>query len=391
MITRIEIDGFKSFRDFTLDVPPLLALVGPNASGKSNLLDAIDLASSYWSAGHFDDAFLRPRRGKPQELFHRRADGHALQCLRIALDTISDTPHGPIALRFVVTADMEAGRLDSAGSGVRYLDLAQWTWLSDDARARLEHTRQVVTDAGRFHANEPGMNVAGQTFGSVARSWHIHSPEPAAMRSAVPVADQRALTETADNLAAVLARLTEAERRELEIDLAALVPGVVGVEPVLDERDQEWSFDIVVEGGQRQPSRLASDGTLRVLALLAALHDPESAGVLLIEEIENGLHPSRLAELLRRMQEHVTELDDPFSRPLRQIILTSHSPVVLSELCRHRPDSVHFLDTVTRIDPNEGTSQVTVARPVRERGEPGTFVSQRQVRQYLGTVRQVAG
>jgi predicted ATPase len=41
MITRIEIDGFKSFLDFHLDVPPLLALVGPNAGGKSNLLDAI--------------------------------------------------------------------------------------------------------------------------------------------------------------------------------------------------------------------------------------------------------------------------------------------------------------------------------------------------------------
>ncbi|SDK12825.1 AAA family ATPase [Nonomuraea jiangxiensis] len=41
MLTRIEIDGFKSFLDFGLDVPPFLALVGPNSSGKSNLLDAL--------------------------------------------------------------------------------------------------------------------------------------------------------------------------------------------------------------------------------------------------------------------------------------------------------------------------------------------------------------
>lgn len=44
MLTRIEIDGFKSFLDFTLDVPPFLALVGPDASGESNLLDALAFA-----------------------------------------------------------------------------------------------------------------------------------------------------------------------------------------------------------------------------------------------------------------------------------------------------------------------------------------------------------
>jgi predicted ATPase len=46
VLTRIEIDGFKSFADFSLDVPPFLAIVGPNASGKSNLFDAIQFLSS---------------------------------------------------------------------------------------------------------------------------------------------------------------------------------------------------------------------------------------------------------------------------------------------------------------------------------------------------------
>ena len=45
MITRIEIDGFKSFADFSLGVPPFLLLVGANASGKSNLLDALRLTA----------------------------------------------------------------------------------------------------------------------------------------------------------------------------------------------------------------------------------------------------------------------------------------------------------------------------------------------------------
>ncbi|MEV0312150.1 AAA family ATPase [Nonomuraea fuscirosea] len=76
MLTRIEIDGFKSFLDLTLDVPPFHALVGPNASGKSNLLDALAFARETIGAGlpHIRggaDPLLDARRGKPQELFHQ--------------------------------------------------------------------------------------------------------------------------------------------------------------------------------------------------------------------------------------------------------------------------------------------------------------------------------
>lgn len=45
LITRIEIDGFKSFRQFSLDLEPFQVIVGPNAAGKSNLLDALRFLS----------------------------------------------------------------------------------------------------------------------------------------------------------------------------------------------------------------------------------------------------------------------------------------------------------------------------------------------------------
>jgi AAA15 family ATPase/GTPase len=120
------------------------------------------------------------------------------------------------------------------------------------------------------------------------------------------------------------------------------------------------------------------------------LHDPDHSGSLLIEEIENGLHPSRLAELLRRIQERVTDFGEAESlhRPLRQVILTSHSPVVVSELYRLRPESLLFMDTAVRVDPErDRVSRVTVAKPVRDEGEPGTYVSPRQVRKFLSTVQ----
>jgi predicted ATPase len=212
------------------------------------------------------------------------------------------------------------------------------------------------------------------------------------MRGLASAADVKPLARDGRNLAAVLGRMRESGAfGDLTVDLVALIPDVVEIVPELDEKRQEWSFDLVIDGQGTVPSTLLSDGTLRMLGLLAALHDPDHAGVLMIEEIENGLHPGRLAELLRRIQERVTDLDDPASvdRPLRQVILTSHSPVVVSELYRMRPESLIFLDTAVRVDPDhERVSRVTVAKPVRAEGEPGRYVSPRQVRQYLGVVRQ---
>lgn len=169
-----------------------------------------------------------------------------------------------------------------------------------------------------------------------------------------------------------------------------MIPGVMKVVPELNEKRQEWSFDLVIDRQGSVPSTLLSDGTLRVLGLLAALHDPDHAGVLMVEEIENGLHPSRLAELLRRIQRQVTDLSDAESmdRPLRQVILTSHSPVVISELYRTRPESLVFMDSVLRIDPDhDRVSRVSVAKPVHDDGEPGMYVSPRQVRKYLSTAQ----
>ena len=45
MITKLEIDGFKSFRDFSIEFSPFTVVAGKNASGKSNLFDALELLS----------------------------------------------------------------------------------------------------------------------------------------------------------------------------------------------------------------------------------------------------------------------------------------------------------------------------------------------------------
>jgi hypothetical protein len=152
---------------------------------------------------------------------------------------------------------------------------------------------------------------------------------------------------------------------------------------VFDERQVVLLFDILVDH-EPMPARLASDGTLRVLALLAALYDQSSSGLLMVEEIENGLHPSRLGELLERIAQRVGVT----GKAWRQVILTTHSPVVVSTLYQTAPGALAFLDSAWRTGGGNPQSRVTVAKPVSDEGEPGTFVSPRQVRTYLSAVGQ---
>ncbi|GIH60193.1 AAA family ATPase [Microbispora siamensis] len=392
MITRIEIDGFKSFLDFKLDVPPFLALVGPNSSGKSNLFDALEyLRNTNWGD---EDSLLASRRGRPHELFHRVSKGRPVTWFEVHALTVTTIGNGLFTDWHGSGADLgEDGipislALDRPES-VDVLDgLSPWR-IEKHAEAALEMARALRV----LDEEKSGPRHYLRLQRSELDSWRLHQPDPDRLRGWSSAADHGPLRADGSNLATVLGRLkTQGAIEELLVDLVALIPDLTGIEPILDERRQEWTFDVLVDGQGAIPSTLLSDGTLRVIALLAALHDPDHAGVLLIEEIENGLHPSRLAELLRRIQGRVTDLNDPecVNRPLRQVILTTHSPVVVSELYRLRPDALVFLDTAVRVDPdNDRISRVTVAKPVRSEGEPGTFVSPRQVRKYLSAVGEV--
>ncbi|WP_326635706.1 hypothetical protein OIE67_00950 [Nonomuraea fuscirosea] len=152
MLTRIEIDGFKSFLDFTLDVPPFLALVGPDASGESNLLDALAFAREAIGAGlpHIRggaDPLLDARRGMPQELFHQ--------------------PSGrPPVSRFAVRVEAEVGV-----EGRR-----------EDVRAVMEARRESGDWSFEVLPEGSGQKV----WPYEVASWHFHVPDPQAMRRPPP-------------------------------------------------------------------------------------------------------------------------------------------------------------------------------------------------------------
>jgi predicted ATPase len=332
VITRIEIDGFKSFVDFSLDVPPFLVVMGENAGGKSNLVDGLVLLAGSTRSAEMFDAGLGANRGIPAEFFHQYEDGTRVDSLRVAVRSAD-------AQMTAVTA-------------------------SRDADGRM-------------------LQATVEKSGGLPVSWVALGVVPAAMRDRGLVSDRRPLQPDGSNLAAVLGRIGQDEYpwQELLADAVALLPELRDIR-VAQSRDF-WDLELKARGSGWMSVRAASDGTLRVLALLAAAHDRIRCELLIVDEVENGLHPSRLAELIRRLRA-ISQTWIETGLP-RQMILTTHSPVALSALYPEHENEIVFLSAAygpQQLDDRKVGSVRTIARPVGVEGLPRAVV-----RGMLDTVR----
>ena len=350
MITRIEIDGFKSFVDFELDVPQLLVLVGANNGGKSNLLEAVDIWKMTMLTGS-SHALVTGKRGRGSQLFHRDSQGNIAGRMKIAIDWRTGG---------------DVGRSAASEISVPQLDV-----------------RRTVD------GNDLKAGTVNFPVGAEAVSWRYLELQPEQMRQ--PAISQGASYFEPDGstFAAVVNDMYERRNQTDEfvgflMDAVSVVSGLAQIQPVFDERRDEWDIDFVFDTGRTLPSTLVSDGTLRVVGLLAALHFGVEGKTILIDEVEVGLHPAFLLKLVERIQRRVA------NDPKLQVIMTTHSPVVVSRVLAENPGSVVFLDQVSsgvkHSDWQIAPTEFTRARHVADTGERGTYVNPREVRRYLGTV-----
>lgn len=450
MLTRIEIDGFKTFRRFALDLRPFNVIAGSNASGKSNLFDAIQLLARL-ARGDLRNA-VSSLRGEPSELFHRRIDGSSVDRIRLAVEALLEPsvrdPWGEVQdltntrVRYEVSLERrrdERGleRLYVLHEAARPIRASDDRWAapykrSEFARRRLKYGGrrgdflETVTEQGgqAFRIGQDGH--AGRKRPAVAaeatvlssmstaefphlyalreeiRSWRFLQLDPGGLRRSVDHQAPDRLEPSGWNLAAVLARFqaetaTDADPRglltDLSADLAHLIPGITGVRIRDDELQRQFHILISTREGATYSGRVASDGTLRLLALLTALSDPEHGGLICFEEPENGVHPGRIAPLVTHLRSLVLDpfsAEAPPSEPLLQLIMTTHSPVVVN--CLESGEGV-FFELATEIT-GEGVpgQPITRAREMRREiqqtidpDETARFVTHGEVERYLAT------
>ncbi|MBN8488387.1 MAG: AAA family ATPase [Burkholderiales bacterium] len=459
MLTRIEIDGFKSFEGLAIDFLPFTLVVGNNAAGKSNLFDAIQLVANLASTDVAEA--LKNMRGEPLEMFRQTASGRASRiklAVEVLVDPVVRDPWGSevklnhTRMRYEIT--LERRELKPGIPKVLVAEEAAYPILKREDRwaesngpsksfrtLHLKYARTkplLTTDEspegrsfsihqdGRQGRNRPASAAEASVLSSISNAefahlfalreemkhWRLLQLDPALLRRPSPATSNDLLEADGRNLAAVLAQLkaeSASEQRPMGVlndivsDLNDLIPGVSRLDADLHKASQEYRIELTMRDGLPFSSKVVSDGTLRVLALLTLLHDPRHRGLICFEEPENGVHPGRIKPLVRRLREMVTmpSQDVLEPEPLCQLMINSHSPVVLSALLDQERQPIDgmvlFADTSTVSDPLAHESRRrTRLRPVRSQSQgrlfddgfaPSGFVSDLEVSRVLETIR----
>jgi predicted ATPase len=449
MLTRIEIDGFKTFDGFSMDLAPFTVIAGTNASGKSNLFDAIRLLSCVVEQD------LRPAlghlRGDPHELFRRTSVGSRRGRFTIKLDVLlPSTVHDPwgavhelthtrlcYRVEFTEKADGDLRRLYVTHESVTPIRRQDDDWaegLTASKEFRDTHLRyrrrspllETTADEqgrsifklrhdGHQGRSRPANAAEATVLSSINSAEFVHlfalaeelrnvrllQLDPAALREPSPMHSDDELSVSGANLPTTLARLRSETRDErnpdgvlgdLSSDLGDLVPGLVGIDVREDRAAERFELWLSSADEPEFTARVASDGTLRLLGLLTVLNDPARNEVVCFEEPENGVHPGRIAVLLDYLRNLVTDpahTEQEPGEPLNQLIVTTHSPVVVANL---RPGEGVFFDLAQTSGGGRISDRHTRARPIAQAWQATlddvqSAVSSGEVEDYLATAQ----
>jgi hypothetical protein len=154
--------------------------------------------------------------------------------------------------------------------------------------------------------------------------------------------------------------------------LSELIGSVRSIRIDRDEKRELLTLMMTSFDNTELPARALSDGTLRFLALSVLELDPETPGLICLEEPENGIHPDRIPAMLQLLQDIAADPSEPAdeTNPLRQVIVNTHSPSVVMAV---PDDSVLFAKPEKDIRNSHPFSKVVFAclpENWRNRAEP---------------------
>jgi predicted ATPase len=349
-ITELHVEGFRSLRDVLWRPGDLNVVIGPNASGKSNLLKALEMISAS-SRGELGE-YVRREGGMEPLLW----DGTAKSCslrLKTRLPAPSPGPGHTLDYLFRLA---RLGQTSAYSITEELIDLGDTQGTRDvgslvfrragpDARVFNGHNTSQIPPPGSVPEDETFLSVAGGPFApsELASSferqlcrWAIYqdfrTDRSAPVRQPNLSRLETVVSPDGSNLISVL-HTVYTGNRNFEEQIDAAMSAAFGEDynrlvfpPAADGRVQlrvRWK-----SLRREQSTADLSDGTLRFLFLLAVLANPNAPGVLAIDEPETGLHPS--------MMPIVAEYAQEASRHC-QVILTTHSAEFLDAFTEARP------------------------------------------------------
>jgi len=379
MLKKLILKNWKSFRDAELPIDPLTVLIGANASGKSNVIEALEFLKRTVSgkeihASLAGDSILPAIRGSVKKASFRGESSFTLEVLTQGNDktdylysiTVTTQPNVQLeaeGFKNYLNLDQthncmtllktKSGSSSFPGIGAKFR-LAPNNEYIDKLWGRHQSIISQLTSLVDF-PKENNINYFTD-FQETIKNISIINPIPARMRDYSRLSDR--LESDASNIAGVLATLSEKQKGEFEATVATYLRHLPerDIERVWAEPVGRFGTDAMLyckeewKPGELQEidARVMSDGTLRFLAIMTALLTRPEGSQLVIEEVDNGLHPSRVGLLLKMLKEigEKRNID---------ILVTTHNPALLDAL---DPEMIPFVILAYR-DAETGESQLT--------------------------------
>ena len=387
MITSLHLLGFKNFDSEVLRVGPFTLIVGTNASGKSNIRDAFRFLHGI-GRGYTFTEIIGGKYGAGGQVEWESIRGAPLEIARTNEETFGinvTVTIGDDSLSYFVVISSEI--LGSSGFRVWREKMQAGNEVvcartNDGIEGKLaEHyqdfgslfrrDQSILSQVLELQPNTMTGEYAGSMVGALGNMRFLDLVPDQMRQPSIP--GQTVLGDGGENLPTVLQALCadDAKRDVLTQWTRELTPMDVADFDFREGPDGKVHLMLHERSGREISAQSASDGTLRFLAMLAALLGPDPARLYFFEEIDNGIHPSRLNLLIDLIEQQTAKGET-------QVIATTHSPQLLSMLS---DTTFENTSVVCRLEDSEDA----IIRPVAE------LPNAKELRKSQGLGRLLAG
>ncbi len=373
----IQIQNFRALRDVTLgrtfelgkiELPKLIAVIGANGVGKSSLLDAFGFLGDCLRDG-VEAACDRAHRGG----FERMRTQGTSDPIKFEIRFRQTKDSRPISYSLHIQLDRhqrpevvyerlrQRRRGQSHGQPYSFLELTNgigevWAGESTDkeegtAKAPLKMTDRRVLGVATLGAINDNPRI--HAFREFLAGWYLSYFVPQLARSQPLAGSDPHLDRTGENLARYIQFIERQNPDGFQQALKRISNRIPGISGIKSDRAQDRRLYLQFTAqGFAQPfyQQDMSDGTLKMLAYLMLMENPDNAPFIGIEEPENGLHHQLLAELAQQFKDYAGKPRGP------QVLITTHSPNLVDALT---PEDVWVLQKHS-----DGASRLTRAADI---------------------------
>lgn len=381
MIKSIKLINWKSYEDSTLYIDPLTILIGMNSSGKSNAIDALIFLSRISSGvGIFQaisgDIAMSALRGGADWVCRENTNQFSLEVLMEY-----DNKEYEYSIKVEVgntKALIVEEKLNQRSSNTKtsrlfytslrdekLLNIPTYFWTGKQGKGQnfeLNRNTSILFQSKSLQLRKKEIIEITKNLSQILAGIFVLDPIPNHMRDYSQLSEK--LKTDGSNIAGVLAALDSEKKKEIENKLTSYLKEIPekDIEKVWAERIGKFNTDAMLycQEGWKEDSecivdaRGMSDGTLRFLAIVVAMLTNDTNKLIVVEEVDNGLHPSRAKVLLNMLKELGKERNI-------DVVITTHNPALLDAA---GTTMIPFITIAHR--GNNGQSELTLLEDISE-------------------------